>query len=128
MVRSSGIYHARKLPSPSPAPLKAAFFVSGQPDPRPITCRFHAGENMVATYNGEDIWGVVHQSGLGLLAGRVGELTAYNLGKTLLRLAVAGQEGGRVGGSKLTARWGVSGLRKILNLINDSYSGYRGGL
>ncbi|CAN0154687.1 unnamed protein product, partial [Laminaria digitata] len=42
--------------------------------------RHHAGENMVATFNGEDIWGVVHQSGVGLLAGRVGELTAYNLG------------------------------------------------
>lgn len=67
---------------------------------------------MVATFNGEDIWGVVHQSGVGLLAGRVGELTAHNLGKTLLRLAVAGQESGRTGGSNLTARWGSSGLTK----------------
>lgn len=67
---------------------------------------------MVATFKGEDIWGVVHQSGVGLLAGRVGELTAYNLGKTLLRLAVAGQESGRAGGSNLTARWGSSGLMK----------------
>lgn len=59
---------------------------------------------MVATFNGDDIWEVVHHSGVSLLAGKVGEMTAHNLGKTLLRLAVAGQDSGRVAGAKLTAR------------------------
>lgn len=63
-----------------------------------------AGNRVTSTVHDDDIWMVVHRSGVGLLAGKSGETTASSLGKTLLRLAVAGQQKGRKGGPKLTAR------------------------
>lgn len=59
---------------------------------------------MIATFKGDDIWSLVHSSGVGLLSGKGGKTSVKNLAKTLLRLAVAGQESGRAGGPTLTAR------------------------
>lgn len=60
---------------------------------------------IVATFDGEDIWSLVHRGGVGLLADSVGKGIAHDLSKTLLRLAVAGQQSGRARGPALTARW-----------------------
>lgn len=63
-----------------------------------------ATDKMIATFNGDDLWSLVHTSGVGLLSGSVGKMNVKNLAKTLLRLAAAGQESGRTGGPTLTAR------------------------
>lgn len=70
-------------------------------------------DKIEATFDGEDIWSLVHRGGVGLLSDSVGEGITHDLSKTLLRLAVAGQQGGRDGGPKLTARWVPRVLRKI---------------
>ena len=66
--------------------------------------RLDSENRAIVTVHGNDIWTDVHSSGVGLLAGKAGETTAHNLGKTLLRLAVVGQQKGREGGPSLTAR------------------------
>lgn len=74
-----------------------------RPPPSPF-CRRDADENPVATFQGKDIWSVVHEGSNGVLAGPVGKLTTTNLARTLLRLAVAGGTRSGVTGAKLTAR------------------------
>lgn len=83
---------------PRPAHLSSAAF-------RQNLLSFDAAEDKIAaTFNGEDIWSLVHRGGVGLLADTVGKGIAHDLSKTLLRLAVAGQQAGRAGGPTLTAR------------------------
>lgn len=72
----------------------------------------------MATFQGKDIWRVVHEKSNGVLAGAVGKLTTSNLARTLLRLAVAGGARGGVTGAQLTAR------QVILSIFHLTYGAF----
>lgn len=99
--------------------------------PRPLrpsfsALRMYPGEIPMATFNGEDIWSVVHDGGSGLLAGPIGKLAMQNLARTLLRLAAAGRERGGVASAKLTARQVNDGMNDVtVSFLKFSQVQYR---
>lgn len=56
----------RVYPTPHPH-----FSISSDARVHDVKSRVDTGEKMVATFLGDDIWEVVHRSGVGLLAGKV---------------------------------------------------------